>query len=138
VRAYGVTLLATATGKRYEARGTRMRLGRGEECEVRPVETGDTIVSRVHAELTVGASGGLVVRDAESRNGTFLNGERIARPLPVKLGDKIMLGQGGPVLLVEGLGTAPMKAVPRPAVGQRTMMGMIGKALAALRERLGL
>lgn len=66
VRAYGVTLLAAATGKRYEARGTRIRLGRGGECEVQPVEAGDTIVLRVLAELTVGLTGGLVVRDAES------------------------------------------------------------------------
>ena len=106
-RAYGVTLLATTTGKRFEARGTRIRLGRGRDCEVQPVEANDTIVSRVHAELTVGAGGGLVVRDAESKNGTYLNGERITKPMPVRLGDKIMLGQGGPVLLVEGMGTAP-------------------------------
>ncbi|HLQ69481.1 MAG TPA: FHA domain-containing protein, partial [Gemmatimonadales bacterium] len=46
VRAYGVTLLATATGKRYDARGTRIRLGRGRECEVQPVAANDTIVSR--------------------------------------------------------------------------------------------
>jgi pSer/pThr/pTyr-binding forkhead associated (FHA) protein/S1-C subfamily serine protease len=134
VRAYGVTLLAAATGKRYEARGTRIRLGRGRECEVQPVGVGDTIVSRVHAELTVAASGGLVVRDAESKNGTFLNGERIARAMPVRLGDKIMLGQGGPVLLVEGMGTAPMKAVPRPALGQQTVIGLIGQALAKAKE----
>jgi len=98
-RAYGVTLLATITGKRFEALGTRIRLGRGRECEVQPVEANDTIVSRVHAELTVGAGGGLLVRDAESKNGTYLNGERIMKPMPVRLGDKIMLGQGGPVLL---------------------------------------
>ena len=138
VRAYGVTLLAAATGKRYEARGTRIRLGRGSECEVQPVAAGDTIVSRVHAELTVGPSGGLVVRDAESKNGTFLNGERITRAMPVRLGDKIMLGQGGPVLLVEGMGTAPVKAVPRPqpggGLGQQTVMGMIGQALAKARR----
>lgn len=30
-RAYAVTLLAAATGKRHEARGTRIRLGRGTE-----------------------------------------------------------------------------------------------------------
>jgi pSer/pThr/pTyr-binding forkhead associated (FHA) protein/S1-C subfamily serine protease len=140
VRAYGVTLLAAATGKRYEARGTRIRLGRGSECEVQPVEAGqgETIVSRVHAELTVGPSGGLVLRDAESKNGTYLNGERITQALPVRLGDKIMLGQGGPVLLVEGMGTAPVKAVPRPAagggLGQQTVMGMIGRALAKARR----
>ena len=145
VRAYGVTLLAAATGKRYEARGTRIRLGRGSECEVQPVEAGfgrvgaaETIVSRVHAELTVGPSGGLVLRDAESKNGTYLNGEQIKRAMPVRLGDKIMLGQGGPVLLVEGMGTAPLKAIPRPEnLGQRTVMGLIGKALAKARQEVG-
>jgi pSer/pThr/pTyr-binding forkhead associated (FHA) protein/S1-C subfamily serine protease len=138
VRAYGVTLLATATGKRFEARGTRIRLGRGRECEVQPVGANDTIVSRVHAELTVGASGGLLVRDADSKNGTYLNGERISKAMPVRLGDKIMLGQGGPVLLVEGMGTAPQKAVPRAragaGLGQRTVIGMIGEALAKARR----
>jgi len=144
VRAYGVTLLAAATGKRYEARGTRIRLGRGSECEVQPVEAGqgETIVSRVHAELTVGPSGGLVLRDAESKNGTYLNGERITRAMPVRLGDKIMLGQGGPVLLVEGMGTAPLRAVPRPqaaaaaggGLGQHTVIGLIGQALAKARR----
>jgi pSer/pThr/pTyr-binding forkhead associated (FHA) protein/S1-C subfamily serine protease len=137
-RAYGVTLLATISGKRFEARGTRIRLGRGRECEVQPVEANDTIVSRVHAELTVGVGGGLVVRDAESKNGTYLNGERITKPMPVRLGDKIMLGQGGPVLLVEGMGTAPQKAVPRPqagaALGQKTVIGMIGDALAKAKD----
>jgi pSer/pThr/pTyr-binding forkhead associated (FHA) protein/S1-C subfamily serine protease len=141
VRAYGVTLLAAGTGKRFEARGTRIRLGRGKECEVQAADTGNTIVSRVHAELTVGPGGGLVVRDTESRNGTFLNGERITRSMPVRLGDKIMLGQGGPVLLVEGMGTAPMKAVPRPAagagLGQRTVMGLIGQALAKATAEVG-
>jgi pSer/pThr/pTyr-binding forkhead associated (FHA) protein/S1-C subfamily serine protease len=140
VRAYGVTLLAAASGKRFEARGTRIRLGRGSECEIQPVEAGqgETIVSRVHAELTVGPSGGLVLRDAESKNGTYLNGERITRAMPVRLGDKIMLGQGGPVLLVEGMGTAPVKAVPRPGaaggLGQQTVIGMIGQALAKARR----
>lgn len=139
VRAYGVTLLATASGRRFEARGTRIRLGRGRECEVQPVETSDTIVSRVHAELTVGTGGGLVVRDADSKNGTFLNGERITKPTPVRLGDKIMLGTGGPVLLVEGMGTAPQKVVPRPAgagggLGQKTVIGLIGHALAKAKE----
>jgi pSer/pThr/pTyr-binding forkhead associated (FHA) protein len=145
VRAYGVTLLAAATGKRYEAKGTRIRMGRGSECEVQPVEAGqgETIVSRVHAELTVGPSGGLALRDAESKNGTYLNGERITRAMPVRLGDKIMLGQGGPVLLVEGMGTAPVRAVPRPqavggggggGLGQRTVIGLIGQALAKARR----
>src|SRR5439155_1679597 len=109
-RAYGVTLLDASTGRRYEARGVRIRLGRGRECEVRPVGSSDTIVSRIHAELTVGSTSGLVVRDAGSTNGTFVNNEPVTDAVPVRLGDRIMLGKGGPVLIVEGLGTAPQLA----------------------------
>ncbi len=138
-RPYGITLIATATGKRFEAKGTRIRLGRGKECEVRPVEGGEGIVSRVHAELSVGPSGGLSLRDVGSKNGTFLNGDRIQDPMPVRLGDRITLGPGGPVLVVEGIGTGPMKAAVRPpapaeAMGQKTVMGLINSALEQARE----
>ena len=140
-RPYGITLIATATGKRFEAKGTRIRLGRGKECEVRPVEGGEGVVSRVHAELTVGPSGGLSLRDVGSKNGTFLNGDRINDPMPVRLGDRITLGPGGPVLMVEGIGTGPMKAAQRPApvpmpeaMGQKTVMGLINSALEQARE----
>jgi pSer/pThr/pTyr-binding forkhead associated (FHA) protein/S1-C subfamily serine protease len=136
-RAYGVTLLHAATGRRYEARGARIRLGRGHECEIRPVETSEVAVSRVHAELTVGPTGALVIRDAASRNGTFLNGERVSDPLPIRLGDRIALGQGGPVLIVEGLGTAPALPVARkamqPGLGQKTVRALIGNAIAQAR-----
>jgi ABC transport system ATP-binding/permease protein len=114
-RSYGVTLLSAVTGKRYEARGVRIRLGRGRECEVQPVDASDTIVSRVHAELRVGLTGGLVIEDAGSTNGTFVNDEPVVRPMPIRLGDRIMLGKGGPVLIVEGMGTAPeIPVTPRP------------------------
>jgi pSer/pThr/pTyr-binding forkhead associated (FHA) protein/S1-C subfamily serine protease len=138
-RPYGITLIATATGKRFEAQGTRIRIGRGRECEVRAAEGGEGIVSRVHAELTVGPSGGLSLRDVGSKNGTFLNGDRIAGPMPVRLGDRITLGSGGPVLVVEGIGTGPVKAALRPpsvahGMGQNTVMGLINNALAQARE----
>jgi pSer/pThr/pTyr-binding forkhead associated (FHA) protein/S1-C subfamily serine protease len=140
-RPYGITLIATATGKRFEAKGTRIRLGRGKECEIRPVEGVEGVVSRVHAELTVGPSGGLSLRDVGSKNGTFLNGDRIQDPMPVRLGDRITLGPGGPVLVVEGIGTGPMKAAQRPApapapeaMGQKTVIGLINSALEQARE----
>ena len=111
MRAYAVSLLDTATGKHFEARGTHIRLGRGRECEIRVDGTPDLIVSRVHAELTIGAAGGLVVSDAGSRHGTFLNGARLTGPLPVRLGDRLMLGEGGPELVLEGLGTSPQMPI---------------------------
>jgi pSer/pThr/pTyr-binding forkhead associated (FHA) protein/S1-C subfamily serine protease len=137
-RAYGVTLLAAGSGRRFEARGRRIRLGRGRECEVRPVESSDRVVSRVHAELMVGSGGGLSLRDVESRNGTYLNGERVSSDVPIRIGDKIMLGDGGPVLIVEGLGTLPSMPAAAPAkrsgVGQQTVVRLIGQALADAKE----
>jgi pSer/pThr/pTyr-binding forkhead associated (FHA) protein/S1-C subfamily serine protease len=133
-RAYGITLLDAATGHRYEARGVRIRVGRGHECEVR-VPSAPDLVSRLHAELTVGPSGALVVRDAGSTNGTFLNATPVTAPVPVRLGDRLTLGPGGPTLIVEALGTAPQLAVARAAAGpgHETMMGLISRAVARAR-----
>ena len=135
VRAYAVTLLDAKSGQRFEARGLRIRMGRGKECEVRPVESTDETVSRVHAELTAGPTGALVVRDPGSKNGTLLNGKPIAQPTPIRLGDRIKLGPQGPELIVEGLGTSPgiPAAVRAGGVGPDTVMGLIGAALAKAR-----
>jgi pSer/pThr/pTyr-binding forkhead associated (FHA) protein len=135
-RAYGVTLLDAATGRRHEARGVRIRLGRGRECEVHAVPSSDTIVSRVHAELSVGPTDALVIRDLGSANGTFVNGERVEAPIPIRLGDRIMLGQGGPVLIVDGMGTAPqLPAARRPApAGAKALRALISDALAKVKS----
>jgi pSer/pThr/pTyr-binding forkhead associated (FHA) protein/S1-C subfamily serine protease len=143
-RGYSVILRHAKTQQQYMAQGTRVRLGRGNECEVQPVGPDDTTVSRVHAELTIATDGHFAVRDVNSRNGTFLNGQRITKPMPIRLRDRIMLGTGGPELIVEGIGTAPSipavkrgekggeaSAAPSPAagLGAKTVMGMIGQAL---------
>ncbi|PYO62465.1 MAG: hypothetical protein DMD28_05145 [Gemmatimonadetes bacterium] len=134
MRAYAVSLLHAATGGRYEGRGTRIRLGRGRECEIQLAGEAEAIVSRVHAELTIGQSGGLMIRDAGSKNGTFVNGDRVTGLLPLRLGDHITLGRSGPVLIVEGLGTAPMAAARIPGRAGRPLRGMIGAALTRARE----
>ena len=50
------------------------------------------LVSRVHCRFTATADGGLEVRDLESTNGTFVNGQRteVARLVP---GDKVQIGR---------------------------------------------
>jgi pSer/pThr/pTyr-binding forkhead associated (FHA) protein len=50
------------------------------------------LVSRVHCRLTVLDDGGLEVRDLESTNGTYVNGERIAARRLVE-GDRLKLGR---------------------------------------------
>lgn len=47
-------------------------------------------VSATHAELTVSPE--LTLRDAKSRNGTFVNGAKIQGAVPVKVGDRIKFG----------------------------------------------
>jgi phosphoserine phosphatase RsbU/P len=52
----------------------------------------DKMLSRQHARIVKDDNGGLLVEDLGSRNGTFLNGERLAAPQPLKAGDRITLG----------------------------------------------
>jgi pSer/pThr/pTyr-binding forkhead associated (FHA) protein len=97
-----VKLRATHSDQRFESDATVVKVGRSPECGVRiPPEQGAS-VSRVHAEIAVGDAG-VVVRDAGSRNGTYLNGARIEGAHPLIVGDKVMLGTGGPTLEVEEL-----------------------------------
>ena len=51
----------------------------------------DPVVSRRHAEVYL-ADEGYFVRDTGSRNGTFLNGERVFDPAPLRPGDVIGIG----------------------------------------------
>ena len=50
------------------------------------------LVSRVHCRLTALANGELEVRDLDSTNGTFLNGERVESRL-LSSGDKLGVGR---------------------------------------------
>lgn len=137
-RAYGITLLDAATGRLYEARGVHIRIGRGHECELRLAGASEGIVSRVHAELAVGPSGALTLRDAGSTNGTFVNDQRVTAPMPVRLGDRITLGRGGPVLVVEGLGTSPRMPVARETPAGNATRRRLGWLAALVIVLLGL
>jgi pSer/pThr/pTyr-binding forkhead associated (FHA) protein len=50
------------------------------------------LVSRVHCRLTVAPDGTLEVRDLESTNGTFVNGERIEKAR-LTSGDRLGVGR---------------------------------------------
>ena len=97
-----VKLRAAHFDQRFDATASVVKIGRSPECGIRiPPEQGAS-VSRVHAEIAVGDTG-VVVRDAGSRNGTYLNGARIEAAQTLVTGDKLMLGTGGPTLEVEEL-----------------------------------
>ncbi|HSP63508.1 MAG TPA: FHA domain-containing protein [Pyrinomonadaceae bacterium] len=77
------------------------------------------MVSRKHAEFRLG-EGRCFVADSNSRFGTFVNGQKIAAPVEVRVGAKVQLGAGGPILRVVSIEqTAASHAAPQaPELGR--------------------
>jgi len=51
------------------------------------------LVSRVHCRFTATPDGGLELRDLESTNGTYVNGERIDAARLLAPGDRMQIGR---------------------------------------------
>ena len=97
-----IVLRAANSNQLFEATAMTVKVGRSPECNIQiPAELGAS-VSRVHAEIGI-QDGGVVIRDAGSRNGTFVNGKRLDSPHQAAKRDLIMLGSGGPSLTIEDL-----------------------------------
>jgi hypothetical protein len=100
--------------------GERVTIGKTGSCTI-PVAW-DRAVSRVHAVLERFAGGQWVIRDLSSRNGTFVNGERLAaeRPLhpfdEIRVGDTLLSFRGDPSLEVP---TATAATQPPPELTRR-------------------
>lgn len=73
---------------RKSLEGTQISIGRSSECVI-PIK--DRYLSRKHAEL-VATNGVWLLKDLGSVNGTYLNGVRVERDVPLKPGDRIRLG----------------------------------------------
>jgi pSer/pThr/pTyr-binding forkhead associated (FHA) protein len=66
-----------------------LTVGRDETADLR---LRDTAVSRRHASLRVEGDT-IVIEDLESRNGTFVNAERVEAPQRLRVGDTIQVGK---------------------------------------------
>lgn len=64
-------------------------IGRGETAHLRPQSD---LISRAHCAVLV-QDGRVVLRDMESRNGTFLNEERVVGEVALKIGDRLRVGR---------------------------------------------
>src|SRR5947209_11590267 len=53
----------------------------------------DVEISRRHARFSRDVQGELMIEDLGSANGTFVNGERIAAPRKLQLGDEVRVGK---------------------------------------------
>jgi hypothetical protein len=95
--------------------------GRVSECDEEPIVLGrhgtlqlaDHKVSKRHAQLRCDG-GEWYIEDMGSRNGTYVNGDRVDRPRRVSEGDKLALGMT--VMVISRLAPAPRPgAAPPPA-----------------------
>ena len=87
-----ITKLIVATGKSagrsIAVKKNTLLIGRAEECDIRPLSED---VSRRHAAVHVGPAD-VWVEDLGSRNGTFVNNEKISAKTKVVNGDLIRVG----------------------------------------------
>lgn len=120
--------------------GSELTLDDSEVTIGRAPENGlvinDNNVSRVHAKVSV-ASGRVIVADAGSRNGVYVNDRKIAQQ-PINPGDRVVIGQTVLELFADG-GAAPAKAArpvaprasgPVPATGTQRQPGGNGRGNA--------
>ena len=77
-----------SAGRSIAIKRNQLLIGRAEECDVRPLSEE---VSRRHCAVHTGPAE-VWVEDLGSRNGTFVNGEKIAGKIRVKDGDIIRVG----------------------------------------------
>jgi pSer/pThr/pTyr-binding forkhead associated (FHA) protein len=75
-------------GRRIELPDRQVLIGRDENCLVRMTSSE---VSRQHCSLTP-TDGGLLVRDCNSQNGTFVNHQRIQQETTLRSGDMLQIG----------------------------------------------
>ncbi|MGE5183228.1 MAG: GGDEF domain-containing protein [Acidobacteriota bacterium] len=81
-------LTGTATGQMFKVPKV-VTIGRAPSCEVRIDDDG---MSRSHARVRYEGNRAWL-EDLHSRNGTFINGQRIREPVELHDGDKIQIGR---------------------------------------------
>ena len=72
----------------------------------------DLDVSTRHAEFR-GTSSGWTLHDLGSTNGTFVNGNRISSPTPLKNGDTVAFGESGPRIRITAVAGVADAGAPR-------------------------
>ncbi len=75
-------------GQKVPIPHSKFLIGRAEDCHLRPASE---LVSRHHAVILV-EEAFVAIRDFASKNGTFVNGERIKTERELKTGDHLRIG----------------------------------------------
>ncbi len=91
-------LLFRVGGDLHRVEGRKAVLGRSRECDVRCDRQG---VSRRHCEVHIDDDG-VLVKDLDSRHGTWIRGRPVTGGKRIRIGTKLSLGKVGPKLELAG------------------------------------
>ena len=105
-------------GRKYELEGERWVLGRSPECDV---VLDVAAISRRHVILTE-ETGGFFVQDLGSRNGTYINSQRVVDRAPIRHGDKMLICD----LLFEFINPPAGNALGGQAPGSSLLASLVG------------
>jgi len=83
-------------------------IGRAEDCHLKPRSE---LISRYHCAI-LSEEGYVAVRDMGSKNGVYVNGERIYGEFELKNGDRLVIGP----LEFEVVLTVELKGAPKPKI----------------------
>ncbi len=100
----------SSTGKIFSIAGSQFIIGRATGCHLRPQSDA---ISRQHCAFVV-KDGRLYVKDLGSRNGTYLNNEKLSKAAEVKNGDAVRVG---PLYLEVIIPQAPKNQADTETVG---------------------
>jgi pSer/pThr/pTyr-binding forkhead associated (FHA) protein len=81
-------LKGSGAGKEVKIPTPECIIGRGPDCHLRPKSDA---ISRRHSMIFV-QEGQILIRDLGSRNGTYVNGDKIEQERVLKTGDKVSFG----------------------------------------------
>jgi len=98
------------SGREFEFNQELIRIGRMPDSDVNFDPEVDLDASGRHAEIR-NEDGRYLLIDTGSRNGTWLNGQRI-KHAALGAGDEIELGRGGPRLEIESVRNRPSSRAP--------------------------
>ncbi|MBW1831180.1 MAG: hypothetical protein DRH23_06850 [Deltaproteobacteria bacterium] len=98
------------SGREFEFNQDLIRIGRMPDSDVNFDPEVDLDASGRHAEIR-NEDGRYLLIDTGSRNGTWLNGQRI-KHAALNIGDEIELGRGGPKLEIASVRNRPSSRAP--------------------------
>lgn len=94
-------------GQRWKIK-SELTIGRDPDCDVVvPMRQ----VSRHHSRV-INSSEGIIVEDLGSKNGTFINGNRIQEPTPLADGDELQISLAQHFIYLSSDATMPLEGLP--------------------------